>query len=152
MTSDNQADQTRPRATEEHLGFLLMRLALAVRAQTEARLTPLSLTPREFGLLNLIGVEPDLTQIQIAQRLEIDRTTMVAMIDRLEARGFAMRRQDADDRRVHRISLTAKGRSAHQRAVDAVAEVEQRFLKALSKDDSAELRRLLRRLLNAKES
>src|SRR5262249_23120664 len=57
----------------------------------------------------LAGQEPG-SQQQAAQRLGVDRTTMVALIDALEDKGLVRRHADAEDRRRDGGGLTEAGR------------------------------------------
>lgn len=53
-----------------------------------------------------------LSQKQLAALVGLDGSTLVRLIDRLEAKGQVERRADADDRRTKRLFLTPAGRDA----------------------------------------
>jgi DNA-binding MarR family transcriptional regulator len=55
-------------------------------------------------------------------------------------------RTDPNDGRTHSISLTAKGRTTHDKVIAAAFERERRLLSCLSKDEREVLIDLLRRL------
>src|SRR2546423_10036548 len=78
-------------------------------AQFAALLAPHGLHPGDFGVLVVIAKRPGLTQQQLAEMSNIDRSSMVALLDELEARGLAERRPHPDDRRKRCIYLTSKG-------------------------------------------
>lgn len=50
--------------------------------------------------------------MELAGRLGVDRTTMVALIDGLERKGLVERRRSARDRRRNVVLLTAEGNGA----------------------------------------
>ncbi|MGV3520703.1 MarR family winged helix-turn-helix transcriptional regulator [Luteitalea sp.] len=114
------------RPTSAFVGHLLVKAAMRVRAATAAALGPLQLTPQEFGLLNQVVTAPALTQVQLGSLLGIDRTTVVAMLDRLMAQGWIERAVDAGDRRVHRIVGTPAGADVHARAAAAPVRARRR--------------------------
>jgi DNA-binding MarR family transcriptional regulator len=62
-----------------------------------------------FGLLVLCGANPGIAQIQIAQHLNIDKASVVALVDRLEEQGWLLRRRSTRDRRRQGLFLTDEG-------------------------------------------
>jgi DNA-binding MarR family transcriptional regulator len=129
----------KPRATPLILGHLLVPAALNLRDATAQALAPLQLTPREFGLLNQVVMEPGLSQARLGELLRIDRSTTVLMLDRLCERGWVERTADEADRRVYRIRPSRSGLAAHGRAAAEVAATEQRFLAPIGPELAAQL-------------
>lgn len=131
------------------LGRLIYQLKhalLALEELHEERLAPLGLNSRELGvLLFLVDREPE-SQQQAAQRLGVDRTTMVGLLDGLEARGLVARRPDPADRRRNVVEVTDLGRSTLEGATRASDEAEAELLAGLGKADAARLRELLARV------
>jgi DNA-binding MarR family transcriptional regulator len=58
---------------------------------------------------------------RLAQRLAVAKPTLTAIADGLVAAGYAIREAEPGDRRVVRLSLTAEGRAALERADAAYA-------------------------------
>jgi DNA-binding MarR family transcriptional regulator len=81
----------------------------------------------------LAGKEP-LSQQEAAEQLGVDRTTMVALIDALEAKGLVERHRSAQDRRRNIVELTPAGRDSLRRASRARDNVEREFLAPLGDD------------------
>ena len=79
--------------------------------------------------------------------MNVDRTTMVALIDDLQLKGLVQRRQDPDDRRKNVVELTDAGRSAVRQAAEAVEQAERDFLGPLSAAEAAQFKKMLRVLL-----
>lgn len=139
------------RDTASFLGHQLVQAAWRLRESTAAALQRTGLAPREFGLLNQVVADGGANQAQLGRRLLIDRTTMVAMVDRLCERGLVERTADPVDRRVYRIAPTAAGRALHERAMAAVLATEREFLAPLSAAQVEALRRALGTLQTAAE-
>src|SRR3954471_7516995 len=91
----------------ELLGPLLGRAHDRLRAQVDAVLAAHDLHARQFGALVVLAAEGPMSQRRLGAVQGVDRTTTVAVLDALQARGLIERRRDAGDRRVHTVHLTA---------------------------------------------
>jgi DNA-binding MarR family transcriptional regulator len=122
------------------LGYLLKHAQLRMAELTAAALAPYVINGRELAVLLVLSDGPPASQQQAAQRLAIDRTTMVAMLDTLEGKGLVSRHPDADDRRRNVVELTDAGRDILQRAVKASDDAERALLAPLSSRAAQQLR------------
>ena len=111
-------------------------------------LAPFGVDGRELAVLTALATHGPVSQQDLSQALTIDRTTMVALVDGLSAKGLVARGPDPSDRRKNLIEATAEGRATAERAGPAVDEVEGRFLERLPEADRAALRRILRTLIS----
>jgi DNA-binding MarR family transcriptional regulator len=66
--------------------------------------------PQRFAL-RVVGREPDLSAGRLAEILKMHPSTLTGILQRLERRGFLVRRVDASDRRRVRLELTSAGRA-----------------------------------------
>jgi DNA-binding MarR family transcriptional regulator len=131
----------------EFTGQLFFRLWRAHHTRTAEALDSIELSPPLFALLNVLGAGEGEIQQQIGARMGIDRSTMVTLIDELEARGLAERRPHPADRRAREVAITAAGRHVLRRAREMVLGVEGEVLHALTAAERDELTALLRRAL-----
>jgi DNA-binding MarR family transcriptional regulator len=130
-----------------NLVYLLKHAHLRMAELTAKALTPHGIDGRELGvLLALTGREPA-SQQQAAQRLGIDRTTMVAMLDALERKGLVSRHPHAEDRRRNVVELTDAGQDTLRRAIEASDGAEREFLASLSPQAAEQLRRSLQTIV-----
>ena len=90
-------------------GYLLSRAAQQCQELFEALMEPDRIRGRHFRVLAVLGEGESLSQLEIGERVGIDRNTMVLLLDDLEGRGLVTRRRDPEDRRAHRVSLTRAG-------------------------------------------
>jgi len=97
------------------------------------------LSPGRVGLLITIDANPGLTQSRLAEAAQRDRSTMVGVLDQLQARGLVERRR-GEDRRTNGLWLTRGGRDLLARALRAIERHERRIATRLS---AAERRQLL---------
>lgn len=130
-----------------NLVYLLKHAHLRMAELTTHALTPHGIDGRELGvLLALAGREP-VSQQQAAQRLGIDRTTMVALLDALEGKGLVARQPHAEDRRRNMVELTDAGRHTLRRATKASDDAEREFLTGLNPQAAQQLRNSLRAIV-----
>jgi DNA-binding MarR family transcriptional regulator len=148
-----------PASVQRRLGAVLGWAAQSAQEVADRALEPLGLTVKHFGVLTFLqGNEAEspreggsLSQQAIGERLRIDRTTMVALIDELEQKGYVKRERNPDDRRAYTITLTSAGRRAQARAEKAVDVQALEFFGRLSEREREELHRLLARLVGRAE-
>jgi DNA-binding MarR family transcriptional regulator len=129
------------------LGYLLKHAQLRLAEMTTAALAPYGLLGRELAVLVVLAGREPASQQEAARRLGIDRTTMVALLDALEAKGLVARHPDAGDRRRNVVELTAAGRSTLDRATQASDDAERRFLAPLTPQAAKGLKDALRALI-----
>jgi len=103
------------------------------------------LSPGRAGLLMLIEANPGLTQSRLAQAMALDRSTMVGVLDALEARGWVERRK-GKDRRTNGLWLTRAGRTLLARVKRRIADHEARVTARLSRAERERLLALLTKL------
>ena len=135
-------------------GYLLLKAGHHIGVDFETALDALGLTGREFLVLSF--VEPSesrqppadgLSQQGLSERLGLDPTLVVGLVDALESRSFVRRAKDPNDRRRNILSLTPDGVAVHGKAVAAARRAEQSFLGPLSAEQRAELRDALRAVM-----
>jgi DNA-binding MarR family transcriptional regulator len=133
--------------SSQRLGYLLKHAGRLMSDLNTAALAPFDIEPRELGVLIVIDSFEPASQQQVAERIGIDRTTMVAMLDTLEAKGLVSRRPDAEDRRRNVVELTPAGQDTLTRGVAASETAEAQLLAALSPEEATQLRELLARVV-----
>ena len=93
---------------ERHIGFLISDVARLMRTAFDRRVRRLGLTRSQWLVINRLHRRPGATQSELAEMLEVEKATAGRMVDRMEKKGWVMRRPDAADRRVNRLFLTAE--------------------------------------------
>jgi DNA-binding MarR family transcriptional regulator len=99
------------------------------------------------ALLSKLQASPDgsVRVTALAERLGVDTPTVTRKIQQLERLDLVARDADPDDRRAHRIRLTAAG----QATLDRLTEAKRRWLSALLEGWSTEDRTSFAALLGA---
>lgn len=127
-------------------GLLGYRLRLAQQAVFRDFAASISeVSPGRLGVLLLIEANPGVTQGRLARAVSLERSTMVGVLDALEARGIVERRR-GNDRRTNGLWLTRRGRALLVRLKRRIAQHERRVASRLSAVERAHLLELLTKL------
>jgi DNA-binding MarR family transcriptional regulator len=138
--------ETSAAAVPAHSTVLIARVARVVRQRFEQALTPLGLRQRHVVALSYLrGHGPTAQQI-LAERLCMDPSSMVCLLNELEDHQLVMRQRDRTDRRRGLIDLSPQGQSALQDVDRALETVEDEILSGLDAGDRTVLHGLLARL------
>jgi DNA-binding MarR family transcriptional regulator len=119
------------------LGYLLKHVQQRLYELTGVALAPFGISGRELSVLLVLDALGPTSQRDAAHRLGVDRTTMVALIDALEAKSVVVRRPYEEDRRRNVVEFTERGRELFEQARVASDEAERSFLGPLALDDAA---------------
>jgi DNA-binding MarR family transcriptional regulator len=131
-------------------GLLGYRLRLAQRAifiDFAASMGGTEISPGLFGILVIIQANPGLKQSELALAAHLDRSSIVPVVDKLEARGYVSRRASAVDRRVNGLWLTTEGSALLRKLKRKVLTHERRIARRLTDAERRQLFELLSRLL-----
>jgi len=126
--------------------FLLAQIGAHAATQFGEKLKGLQLTRPHAGILRLIGLTPGLSQQELARRLAILPSQLVALLDELEKRGLIERRRDATDRRTYALHLTKSGRDVAEQMGRIAREHDDAVCAALDIHERQQLNALLGRI------
>jgi DNA-binding MarR family transcriptional regulator len=139
-----------PAVLWESVGFLLSKAADQIERRFSETLRPYGISPRQFGVLASIAHQGPQSQQKLGERLGIDRTSMVNIIDTLEDTKLVTRVRDRDDRRRYAITLSKKGDALLRDKLMAVdAETHKHYLGVLEPGEQQLLLNILRRLVQS---
>jgi DNA-binding MarR family transcriptional regulator len=97
-----------PHHLAELPAFLVQAVHRRGRRIYNAALKPLGLEARHVGVLGLLAASGPLIQRQIAEALDIDKSSVVTIVDDLERAGLAERRAAPRDRRAYAVRITER--------------------------------------------
>ena len=100
-----------------------------------------------LAVLSCLADSGPACQRDIAERLRVDGSDMVAVLDDLEHAGHVTRVRDPRDRRRHAVSITPTGRRALRRLHHRVDHADDVLLEPLTTTERELFHRLLRRVL-----
>lgn len=126
--------------------YLLSRTGKAARGRLAARLAEENLRLWHMAVLAALADFGPHAQRALAERLSIDPSDMVKVLDDLTAAGHVTRTRDPADRRRVRVTATPAGRAALAAQVGRAQEVQAELLAPLSPAERATLHALLLRV------
>ena len=106
----------------------------------------LDLTQKQVSVLWLVADHPDIAQTDLAKRMRMDRATTMAIVNRLEYRGYLVRGKSDSDGRKQTLNLTRPGRKALVMAKLAIRQHEQWLKSRFTQREVAKLNKLLTRI------
>ena len=89
-----------------NFGFLISDVARLMRKNFDSRVKEIGLTRSQWWLLNHLFRADGITQAELAETLEIERSSTGKLLDSLELKGWIKRVVDKRDRRSKRVFLT----------------------------------------------
>jgi DNA-binding MarR family transcriptional regulator len=135
-----------PPSMRDRVPFLLYRASQISQSLASEMLAEMALSARQVGILTMVTELEPMTQKALGDVLKIDRTTMVALLDDLEDKGYVVRQRHPRDRRAFLVHPTGPGRLAQIAAVRLLDEQQRRFLAPLTLAERRQLAALLTRL------
>ncbi len=118
-----------------NFGFILNDVARLMRTTFDRRVKSLGLTRAQWWVLNHLFRNDGATQSELAVMLELEKPSLGRLLDRLEAKGWVRRENDAGDRRVRRVFLTEEVQPAIKAMRAAAADVRREALAGLAAED-----------------
>jgi len=142
-----------PELTEPPVGsvpaqatILIARVARVVRQRLELTLAPLGLRQRHVVALSYLRGHGPTPQQTLAERLCMDASSTVCLLNDLEDNDLIVRQRDRADRRSALVELSAQGEAALREVDDAIQTVEDEILAGLNAEQRTLLHDLLARL------
>jgi DNA-binding MarR family transcriptional regulator len=131
--------------------YLAAAVSRRARADMQLALAEHGLGTSDHGVLVALADFGALSQQQLADRLDADKSHVVRLIDQLEERGLITRAADPTDRRRHRIEITPAGRKLVRAIAPVTEDIEAAHLEVLSSAERQTLAALLQRVLEAQD-
>ena len=114
---------------DDNLGLHIRRAHGAVQRHFTEHFAHLGLTQKQVSILWLVGDNPEAAQTDLAEALDMDRATTMALVHGLEKRALLSRSPSPTDKRRVAFRLTPDGVTLLSEAKVAIAQHEA-WLKA----------------------
>ena len=102
----------------------------------------------DFAVLSALETFGPISQAELGRRLDMDRSDVVAVLNRLEHDRYVRRDPDPHDRRRNRIHLMPSGQRHLDELERRFDQVQDALLRPLSEVERGQLTHLLQRLLD----
>jgi DNA-binding MarR family transcriptional regulator len=115
------------------------RAARSLTRMYEDHLRPVNLTPAQFGLLSMLAARPGLSQVELAEAVDLVQTTLSRNLKLMAANKWIAGKQGPEDRRQTLYALTAAGRKVQETALPHWELAQRKMRKQLGADWEAAL-------------
>ena len=129
-------------------GLLIADLSRLLRRVFDARMKDkVPVSSSQWYVLVRLWQNDGLSQSELAERVEIEQSSLVRHLDNLEAQGFINRKIDENDRRSNRVYLTESSKPLFEKVFTQIAQPLRRELLAdLSEDEYVQMVNSLRKI------
>lgn len=133
----------------DSIAILVKRVSLEFDKMAATRLKQYDITPSQYKVLKLVARSPEHTvrQVDVERQFSMTNPTVTGLVRNLEKKGLVERTPNPDDARSKVIDLTERGASAKDGLLDLGAELEREFTRNLTEEEKAQVKALLRKLL-----
>jgi DNA-binding MarR family transcriptional regulator len=127
-----------PMKMEYQMGFLLSRAAWAMnnlvnRYLKENGLADVSVS--YFAVLNALWESDGLSISDLGEKVQLEKSTMTSLIDRMEAADLLRRDDHPTDRRAYRIMLTPRGKNLESEVNEVSKKAFQQLTRRIPEKD-----------------
>ena len=129
-----------------YTGYLLRR-AQQLHVAAWARIVSTDISSVQYSILVVLDREGELSQRELCDEVDLDRSTMADLVARMERHGLIVRRRDPADARRKTVGLTDHGRAERRRLQPLVGHVEDALTGTLPGPARDNLRGTLRMML-----
>ncbi len=128
---------------DRNLGFVISDLQRLITTAMDKELKTLGLTRAQLRIILHLSREDGLTQVRIAEDLQMGKVAVGGLLDRLEGKELVQRRPHPTDRRATHIFLTPSAEALYKPIVESGRYVMDKMLAGISGDKQKELIDLL---------
>lgn len=107
---------------------------------------PFEISQVEFTILVLLHSNPGATGKQLCESLGAPAARMSLLLDRLSGRGWIVKTQSGQDKRLQHLQLSAEGEALVLKSLDVASTMENDLLSHLTKIEQVVLMELLRKV------
>ena len=94
---------------QETTGYIICRTARKIHQFMTRALADYDITPEQWVVLHIVSKEKNLSQQDLAERLEKDKNSTKALVDRLIKKELLTRQKDVNDKRFYKLQATPTG-------------------------------------------
>lgn len=128
------------------LGYNLRRAQIEMWRDFTQNVGNGEIRPGLYSLILLVGANPGIAQIELANYLGVDKASIVALIDRLEESNWVVRKRSTEDRRRHGIFLTPAGTKKLAQLKREVTAHDKKFAERFTVEEYKQLIEFLQRV------
>ena len=132
---------------ESSVGFVVNVTAKAFQKALDTELRKnVGVTISQWRVISALTRQAGITQKEIADRVGIESSTLVPIIDKMEKDGFVKRKLDNEDRRINRIYLTPKADDLWSSMIECALRIRKLSTKEIPEEQINATLEILRKI------
>lgn len=128
------------------LSLKFRRADAAFKRTIEKRVKDTGVYRSQHRLLMHLNMQPNCSQVMLAEQLEISPAAIAVSIKKLEKGGYIRRETDSSDSRVHQVTITTKGETVIEQSIKMFQEVEAQMFQDFSEEEKKQMEDFLERI------
>jgi MarR family transcriptional regulator, organic hydroperoxide resistance regulator len=133
---------------KDYISIRLHKTDLNLTNLIKSKLEPYNLAPEQNLIMMLLWEQEGLTQYQLVEYLNKDKTNIARMASSLESKGFITKVHCQNDRRSVKLYLTEKGKSLGKSVIPILEEFNSIVTSGITDEELAQLERILTKMNN----
>ncbi len=134
MKPDVKTPQKKSRV-EAGAGYLVRDAHKAFSRRLASQISQYEISFKHYYYLLALFEEDRVTQVELSERVGMNRATVTSVVDTMEAQGLVKRVRDTGDRRKINVVLTPKGTRLRRPLLETIGEVQRTALKGIAGRD-----------------
>ena len=131
---------------EENIGLLIHDVGRLLRVLYDRQMASIGLTRSQWWLLTYLYFKDGINQKDLASLMDMEKAPLSRLLDRMEIKGWILRKNETKDRRIKNIYLSESVKPLIGSMRKKAAEYRQDSLSVLSDEELDSLRNLLQTL------
>lgn len=146
---DYKAEELEKRTSAAHdLAMKFRRTDNVFKRRIEWMLKDTGVYRSQHRLLMHLNCQPNCSQVEIAEHLEVSPAAVAVSIKKLEKGGYIRRETDESDNRIHQVTITAKGKQVIQKSEVMFWKIERQMFRDFSEEEIQQMNDFLERIYN----
>ncbi|MBL6851523.1 MAG: MarR family transcriptional regulator [Alphaproteobacteria bacterium] len=131
---------------EENIGLLIHDVGRLLRVLYDRQMASIGLTRSQWWLLTYLYFKDGINQKDLASLMDMEKAPLSRLLDRMEIKGWILRKNETKDRRIKNIYLSESVKPLIGSMRKKAAEYREDSLSVLSDEELNSLRNLLQTL------
>ena len=128
---------------EENIGLLIHDVARLLRVLYDRQMSSIGLTRSQWWLLTYLFFKDGINQSELAILMDMEKAPLSRLLDRMEKKGWVIRKNESKDRRTKNIYLSESIKPLISSMRDKAAEYRSESLSILTDKERNELKAIL---------
>ena len=128
---------------EENIGLLIHDVARLLRVLYDRQMSSIGLTRSQWWLLTYLFFKDGINQSELAILMDMEKAPLSRLLDRMEKKGWVIRKNENKDRRIKNIYLSESIKPLISSMRDKAADYRSESLSILTDEERNKLKDIL---------